>query len=85
MYWVMVKSVFTAIRGAVVGWGKIERKATVTVKSYKIMKAIAVIPKTQNSVHLVEMNKPSVSRYTRTAAACWSRYFASARAGPTVR
>jgi cellulose synthase/poly-beta-1,6-N-acetylglucosamine synthase-like glycosyltransferase/peptidoglycan/xylan/chitin deacetylase (PgdA/CDA1 family)/spore germination protein YaaH len=29
MYWVMVKSVFTAIRGAVVGWGKLERKATV--------------------------------------------------------
>lgn len=29
MYWVMVKSVLTAIRGAIVGWGKIERKATV--------------------------------------------------------
>ncbi len=29
MYWVMVKSVWTAIRGAVVGWGKLERKATV--------------------------------------------------------
>ena len=29
MYWVMVKSVFTAIRGALVGWGKLERKATV--------------------------------------------------------
>lgn len=29
MYWVMVKSVFTAIRGAIVGWGKLERKATV--------------------------------------------------------
>lgn len=29
MYWVMVKSVFTALRGAIVGWGKIERKATV--------------------------------------------------------
>lgn len=29
MYWVMVKSIFTAIRGAVVGWGKLERKATV--------------------------------------------------------
>lgn len=29
MYWVMVKSVFTALRGAVVGWGKLERKATV--------------------------------------------------------
>ena len=31
MYWVMVKSVYTAIRGAVVGWGKLERKATVQV------------------------------------------------------
>jgi cellulose synthase/poly-beta-1,6-N-acetylglucosamine synthase-like glycosyltransferase/peptidoglycan/xylan/chitin deacetylase (PgdA/CDA1 family)/spore germination protein YaaH len=31
MYWVMVKSVYTAIHGAVVGWGKIERKATVHV------------------------------------------------------
>lgn len=33
MYWVMVKSVFTAIRGAVVGWGKLERKATVTARA----------------------------------------------------
>ncbi|MBL0241626.1 MAG: glycosyltransferase [Chloracidobacterium sp.] len=32
MYWVMVKSVWTAIRGAVVGWGKLERKATVTAR-----------------------------------------------------
>ena len=32
MYWVMVKSVWTAIRGAVVGWGKLERKATVEVR-----------------------------------------------------
>ena len=32
MYWVMVKSVFTAIRGAVVGWGKLERKATVVAR-----------------------------------------------------
>ena len=31
MYWVMVKSVYTAIRGAIVGWGKLERKATVEV------------------------------------------------------
>jgi cellulose synthase/poly-beta-1,6-N-acetylglucosamine synthase-like glycosyltransferase len=31
MYWVMVKSVFTASRGAIVGWGKLERKATVEV------------------------------------------------------
>ncbi|MEP7074800.1 MAG: glycosyltransferase [Acidobacteriota bacterium] len=29
MYWVMVKSVVTAIRGALVGWGKLDRKATV--------------------------------------------------------
>ncbi len=29
MYWVMVKSVFYALRGALVGWGKLERKATV--------------------------------------------------------
>ena len=29
MYYVMAKSVRTAIRGAVVGWGKLERKATV--------------------------------------------------------
>ncbi len=33
MYWVMVKSVVTAVRGAVVGWGKLERKATVTAKA----------------------------------------------------
>ncbi|MBK7601810.1 MAG: glycosyltransferase [Acidobacteria bacterium] len=29
MYYVMIKSVLTACRGAVVGWGKLERKATV--------------------------------------------------------
>lgn len=29
MYYVMVRSVVTAIKGAVVGWGKLERKATV--------------------------------------------------------
>lgn len=33
MYWVMVKSVYTAIRGAIVGWGKLERKATVEVRA----------------------------------------------------
>ncbi|MFL6374764.1 MAG: polysaccharide deacetylase family protein [Pyrinomonadaceae bacterium] len=32
MYWVMVKSVYTAIHGAVVGWGKLERKATVEAR-----------------------------------------------------
>lgn len=32
MYWVMVKSVWTAVRGAVVGWGKLERKATVEAR-----------------------------------------------------
>jgi cellulose synthase/poly-beta-1,6-N-acetylglucosamine synthase-like glycosyltransferase len=29
MYWVMVRSVVSALRGALVGWGKLERKATV--------------------------------------------------------
>jgi len=29
MYYVMIKSVVSALRGAVVGWGKLERKATV--------------------------------------------------------
>lgn len=29
MYYVMVRSVVTAARGALVGWGKLERKATV--------------------------------------------------------
>jgi len=29
MYYVMVRSVLTAVKGAVVGWGKLERKATV--------------------------------------------------------
>ena len=33
MYYVMIKSVATAARGAVVGWGKLERKATVEVRS----------------------------------------------------
>lgn len=32
MYYVMVKSVATAARGALVGWGKLERKATVDVR-----------------------------------------------------
>jgi len=30
MYYVLVKSMMTALRGTVVGWGKLERKATVT-------------------------------------------------------
>ncbi|MBO0800450.1 MAG: glycosyltransferase family 2 protein, partial [Blastocatellia bacterium] len=30
MYYVMVRSVLTAFKGALVGWGKLERKATVT-------------------------------------------------------
>jgi cellulose synthase/poly-beta-1,6-N-acetylglucosamine synthase-like glycosyltransferase/peptidoglycan/xylan/chitin deacetylase (PgdA/CDA1 family)/spore germination protein YaaH len=30
IYYVMVKSVLTAIRGSIVGWGKLERKATVS-------------------------------------------------------
>jgi hypothetical protein len=29
MYWVVLRSVVAAVRGRVVGWGKIERKATV--------------------------------------------------------
>jgi len=33
MYYVMIKSVLTAARGAMVGWGKLERKATVTAPS----------------------------------------------------
>jgi peptidoglycan-N-acetylglucosamine deacetylase len=32
MYYVMVKSVMTALRGALVGWGKLERKATVAAR-----------------------------------------------------
>ncbi|HEY2069726.1 MAG TPA: polysaccharide deacetylase family protein [Rhizomicrobium sp.] len=32
MYYVVVRSIWTAIRGAVVGWGKLERTATVKVK-----------------------------------------------------
>ena len=31
LYWVMVRSVWAAMKGAVVGWGKLERKATVAV------------------------------------------------------
>ncbi len=31
MYWVVVKSVFAALRGRVIGWGKLERKATVEI------------------------------------------------------
>jgi len=33
MYYVMVKSVMTALRGALVGWGKLERKATVVARA----------------------------------------------------
>ena len=33
MYYVMIKSVATAMRGVVVGWGKLERKATVEVEA----------------------------------------------------
>ena len=29
MYYVAIKSTVTAIRGTIVGWGKLERKATV--------------------------------------------------------
>ena len=33
MYYVVVKSVMTAIRGPLVGWGKLTRKATVKAAS----------------------------------------------------
>jgi hypothetical protein len=33
MYYVVVKSVVMAIRGGRVGWGKLERRATVSVAS----------------------------------------------------
>jgi hypothetical protein len=33
MYWVVVKSFAAAIRGHVVGWGKLERKATVELEA----------------------------------------------------
>ncbi len=33
MYYVMVRSLFTALRGVIVGWGKLERKATVGANS----------------------------------------------------
>jgi hypothetical protein len=32
MYYVMIKSVASAFRGAFVGWGKLERKATADVQ-----------------------------------------------------
>ncbi len=32
MYYVAIKSAFTSLRGVLVGWGKLERKATVTVQ-----------------------------------------------------
>jgi len=32
MYYVMIKSVATATRGALVSWGKLERKATVELR-----------------------------------------------------
>jgi hypothetical protein len=33
MYYVMIKAGVVAVRGAVVGWGKLERKATVGARS----------------------------------------------------
>ena len=33
MYWVVVRSVVAALRGRVVGWGKLERKATVELET----------------------------------------------------
>ena len=36
MYYVMVKSVLTALSGAAVGWGKLERKATVAARASEV-------------------------------------------------
>jgi len=33
MYYVMVKSIMTALHGALVGWGKLERKASVAART----------------------------------------------------
>ena len=33
MYWVVVRSVIAAMRGGLVGWGRLERKDTVRVGS----------------------------------------------------
>jgi hypothetical protein len=33
MYWVVVRSVLAALRGRLVGWGKLERKATVELET----------------------------------------------------
>jgi hypothetical protein len=33
MYWVVVRSFIAALRGRVVGWGKLDRKATVELPS----------------------------------------------------
>jgi hypothetical protein len=33
MYWVVVRSFVAAFRGRLVGWGKLERKATVTARA----------------------------------------------------
>jgi len=32
MYYVVVRSITTALKGALVGWGKLERSGTVTVR-----------------------------------------------------
>jgi hypothetical protein len=34
MYWVVVRSFAAAIRGHVVGWGKLERKGTVDLAAH---------------------------------------------------
>jgi hypothetical protein len=33
MYWVVIRSLVAALRGRVIGWGKLERKATVAMGS----------------------------------------------------
>jgi hypothetical protein len=34
MYYVVIRSLFTAVRGPSVGWGKLERKGTVTMRRH---------------------------------------------------
>jgi len=42
MYWVVVRSVFAALRGRLVGWGKLERKATVELETANARTAASV-------------------------------------------
>ncbi len=40
MYWVVVRSFAAALRGRVVGWGKLDRKATVELPEHTIVRAL---------------------------------------------